>query len=110
MKNAKYLRKKLRNLSNQKHRENPEDRSLRLHNSESLKQYRNTLWKKKEQNIRNKLNVVDESIDSNHFWENCKTLNKQQHKVLSIQNTSSSSSPLFGLLNLFGMHVNNKLP
>ena len=74
----------MRDLSNQKHR-NPENLSLRLHYGESLKQYRNTLRKKKEQHVRNQLNVIEESIDSNHFWENWKTLNKQ-HKELSIQN------------------------
>ena len=56
------------------------------HYGESLKQYRNTLRKKKEQHVRNQLNVIEESIDSNHFWENWKTLNKQQHEELSIQN------------------------
>ena len=58
----KNLRKKLRNLSNQKHRD-PENRSLHLHYGESLKHHRNTLRKKKEQNARNQLNVIEESID-----------------------------------------------
>ena len=55
---CKNIRKKLRNLSNQKHR-NPEYRSLLLHYGESLKQYRNTLQQKKEQHIRNQLNVLN---------------------------------------------------
>jgi hypothetical protein len=42
----KNLRKKLRNLSNQKHKF-PENLSLRLNYGESLKQYRNTLWKRR---------------------------------------------------------------
>ena len=79
---CKNLRKKFRN---QKHRD-PENLSLWLHYGESLKQYRNTLRKKKKQHVRNQLNVIEESIDSNHFWENWKTLNKQQHEELSIQN------------------------
>ena len=79
---CKNLRKKLRNLSNQKHRDT-ENLSLRLQNGESLKQYRNILRKKKEQHVRNQLNVIEESIDSNQFWENWETLNKQQHKELS---------------------------
>ena len=41
---------------------------------------------KKEQKVRNQLNVIEESIDSNHFWENWKTLNKKQHEELSNQN------------------------
>jgi hypothetical protein len=63
---CKNLRKKLRNLSNQKHRD-PENLSLHLHYGESLKQYRNTLRKKKEQHVRNELDVIDESIESTHF-------------------------------------------
>ena len=53
---CKNLRKKLRNPSNQKHRD-PVNLSLRLHCGESLKQYRNTLPKKKEQRVTNQLNV-----------------------------------------------------
>ena len=66
MKNAKTLWKKLRNMSNQKPRD-PENLSLRLHYGESLKQYRNTLQKKKEQHVRNQFNVIEESIEYNHF-------------------------------------------
>jgi hypothetical protein len=33
------------------------------------KEYRNKLRKNKEQQVRNQLNVIEESIDSNHFWE-----------------------------------------
>ena len=64
---CKNLRYKQRNLSNQKHGD-PENLSLHLPYGESLKQYRNTLRKKKEQHIRNQLNVIEESIESNHFW------------------------------------------
>ena len=101
---CKNLRKKLRNLSNQKHRD-PENLSLRLHYGESLKQYRNTLRKKKEQHVRNQLNVIEESIDSNHFWENWKTLNKQQHEELSIQNGDVWVNHFS---NLFGSITKNK--
>jgi cyclopropane fatty-acyl-phospholipid synthase-like methyltransferase len=79
---CKNLRKKCRNLSNQKHRD-PENLNLRLHYGESLKQYRNTLRKKKEQHVRNQLNVIEESIDSNHFWENWNTLNNNMKSYLS---------------------------
>jgi hypothetical protein len=75
----------LRNLFKQKHRD-AENPSLRLHYGESLKQYKNTLQKNKEQHVRNQLNVIEESIESNHFWGNWKTLNKQEHEELSIQN------------------------
>ena len=55
---CKNLRKELRNLSNQKHSD-PENLSLRLHYGESLKQYRNTLRKKREQHVRYQLNVIE---------------------------------------------------
>ena len=96
---SKNLRKKFRNLSHQKHRD-PENLILLLHYGESLKQYRNTLREKKEQQVRNQLNVIEESIDSNHFWENWKTLNKQQHKELSIQNGDVWINHFFNLLAL----------
>ena len=76
---CKNLRKKLRKLSNQKHR-NPENLSLRINYGESQKQYRKTPQKKKEHHIRNQPNEIEESIESKHFWENWKTLNKQQHE------------------------------
>ena len=78
---CKNLRKKLRNLSNQKHRD-PENLSLRLHYGESLKQYRNTLRKKKEQYVGNQLLVTEESIDSNHFWENWKTKQTTTRRII----------------------------
>ncbi len=43
---CKTLRKKLRNLSNQKHRQ-PENQDLRLHYCEALRQYKATLRRKK---------------------------------------------------------------
>jgi hypothetical protein len=76
---CKTLRKELNNLSNQKHRDT-ENLSTHLHNGESLKHYRNTLWKKKEQHVRNQINVNEESTDSNHFWENGKTLSNNNTK------------------------------
>jgi hypothetical protein len=63
---CKNLRKKLRNPSNQKHRD-PENLSLRLHYGESVKQHRNTLRKKKEQHVRNQLNITEEYIETKHF-------------------------------------------
>ena len=78
--------------------------SLCLHHGESIKQYRNTLRKKKEQHVRNQLNVIEESIESNHFWENWKTLNKQ-HEELSIQNGDVWVNHFS---NLFGSITKNK--
>ena len=84
-------KKELRNLSNQK-QIGPEKLSLRLHYGESLKQHRNTLRKKKEQHVRNQLNVIEESIESNHFRENWKIRNKQHYEELSIQNNNTELS------------------
>jgi hypothetical protein len=71
------LVKNAKNRSNQKHMD---PGSLRLHYGESLKQHRSTL-RKKEQHVRYKLNVIEESIECNCFWENWKILNKQ-HRVI----------------------------
>ena len=35
--------------------------------------------KKREQHVRNQLNVIEESISSHHFWENWKTLNTKNY-------------------------------
>ena len=75
-------KKEIKKPIQQKHSD-PENLSLRLHHGESLKQYRNTLWKKKERHVRNQLNVNEESIESNHFWGKLKTLNKQHKVILS---------------------------
>ena len=76
---CKNRRKKLRNLSKQKHRD-PEN--LSLHYGESLNKYRNILGKKKEQQVRNQLNVIEESIESNYFWENWKTKQTTTQRVI----------------------------
>ena len=78
---------------------------------ESLKQYRNTIRKKKEQHVRNQLNAIEESIDSNHFWENWKTLN-QQHEELSTQNGDvwvNHFSNLFGCYNKEQKHLQDQI-
>jgi hypothetical protein len=85
--------KNLKEKKKRKHRD-PEHLSLRLHYGESLKQYRNTLRKKMEQHVRNQLNVIEESIESiesNHFWENSKTLNNNTNNYLS--NTEMDKPP-----------------
>ena len=66
---CKNTRKTLKNLSNQKHRD-PDNNNIRLRYYETLKQYRNTIRRKRGQHARNLINQIEESIDSNHFWEN----------------------------------------
>ena len=55
--------------------------------------------------IRNQLNVMEKYTDSKHFWENWKTLNKQQQEELSIQNGDVWVNHFS---NLFGSITKNK--
>ncbi len=60
---CKALRKNLRNLSNQKHRQ-PDNPDLRLHYCEALKQYKATLRRKKAQFLQNQFEEIEKSINS----------------------------------------------
>lgn len=82
---CKRIRKNLRQLANQKHRQ-PDSADLRLRYCEELKKYKNTLRKKKEQFIQNQLKTIEESIHSNSFWDNWNLLNKNNHEPITIQN------------------------
>ena len=55
----------MRNLSNQKHRDrDPDNNNIRLHYYEALKQYRNTVRRKRDQHVRNKINQIEESTQN----------------------------------------------
>jgi GTPase involved in cell partitioning and DNA repair len=76
----------LRSISNKKHRD-PGNKYRPIHYGGTLKQYKHALITKTEQHIRNQLDVIEESIESNHFWENWNKLNKPHHEELAIQNS-----------------------
>jgi hypothetical protein len=61
--------------------------------------------RKRDQRVRNQINQSEESLDSNHFWENWNTLNKQKLKELSVQNADIWVNHFF---NLFGPILKNK--
>lgn len=82
---CKSIRKILRNISNQKHR-NPDSLELRLSYCETLKQYKNTLRTKKDQYIQNQLQLIEESLGSNKFWEKWNLFTKKHKNEQSIQN------------------------
>ena len=97
-KDCKNLRTKLRNLSNQKHRE-PDNQITRQQYCETLKQYKNTVRKKRNLHTRSQLQDIEDSIKTNNFWENWKKLNKQKQDELPIQNGDiwvNHFSKLFG--------------
>ena len=75
---CKNIRKLLRQLSNQKHRD-PENQDLRFHYSDTLKQYKQTLRTKKEQHHKKQVNLIEESINSNSFCDHWKILNKSNN-------------------------------
>ena len=60
----KNLTKSSGNVSNQKHRE-PDNNNMRLQYGETLKQYKHTLRTEKEQHIRNQMDGIEESIETN---------------------------------------------
>ena len=84
-KECKDLRRNLRKLSNQKHRD-PNNNELRQKYWETHKEYNYIIRAKKTQHIKHQLNEMEEAIDSNKFWENWKQLNKPEKDELAIQN------------------------
>ena len=95
---CKNLRTKLRNLSNQKHRE-PDNQNTRQQYCETLKQYKNTVRRKRNLHIRSQLQDIEDSIKTNNFWDNWNKLNKQKQDELPIQNGDiwvNHFSKLFG--------------
>jgi hypothetical protein len=82
---CKIIRKKIRTLSNQKHRD-PNNGELRLHYCETLKLYKRTLRTKKAQYNRKQLMLIEESINTNNFWQNWKKFKKSKQEELAIQN------------------------
>ena len=95
---CKNLRKELRKLSNQKHRD-PDNENTRLQYWEKLKQYKNTVRQKRDQHTRNQLQIIEDSIQTNSFWENWNKLNKPKQDELPIQNGDiwvNHFSSLFG--------------
>lgn len=63
---CKTRREKLRQLSNQKHKD-PDSPDLRLRYCEALSQYKHTLRNKKQDHINKQLSKIEESINQNHF-------------------------------------------
>ncbi len=81
---CKTIRKILRNVSNQKHR-NPDSQELRLKYCETLKLHKNTLRAKK-QHSQKQLEITEESLRSNEFWENWNLITKKCYHEQAIQN------------------------
>uniref|UniRef100_A0A671UAW8 ribonuclease H n=1 Tax=Sparus aurata TaxID=8175 RepID=A0A671UAW8_SPAAU len=84
---CKNIRKTLRKLSNEKHRD-PNNQNIRLRYHDTLKQYKHTLRAKKDKHSRTQLSEIEESLESNQFWQKWNTLNKTQQDQLAIQNGS----------------------
>jgi len=81
---CKKLRKSLRKRSNQKHQQ-PDNQDIHIQ-YESLKRYKHTIRVKKNTHIQNQLKDIEESINSNKFWDNWKHLNKRPRDELAILN------------------------
>lgn len=78
------LRKEIRKLSNQKHRD-PNDTSIRHLYCETLRLYKRTLRNKKAQYTQNQLALIEASIKTNTFWDNWNHLKKSKHQEMVIQ-------------------------
>lgn len=76
---------KARKVSNQKHR-NPDSQELCVSYRETLKQYKKTLRAKKEKYLQKQLQLIEESIRSNQFWEKLNLFTKKQYNDQFIQN------------------------
>ncbi len=79
---CKKIRKNLRQLANQKHRQ-PDSSDLCLHYYEELKKYKIH----SERTVHpNQLKTIEESVHSNSFWDNRNLLIKKNHEEITIQN------------------------
>lgn len=72
---CKMIRKNLRMLSNQKHRD-PHKADLCILYCETLKHYKLTLRLKKQQYNSQQRTIIEEAINTNHLWQHWKSLNK----------------------------------
>ncbi len=72
---CKMIRKNLRMLSNQKHRD-PHNADLGILYCETLKLYKRTLRLKKQQYNKQQLTIIEEAINTNNFWQHWKNLKK----------------------------------
>ncbi|XDV43935.1 hypothetical protein PO909_012319 [Leuciscus waleckii] len=102
---CKRKKKNLRQLANQKHRQ-PDDSDLRLHYCEELKTYKNTLRKKKEQYIQNQLKTIEDSVQSNSFWDNWNHLNNKKHEQITIQDGDTWKNHFEQLYSKLDMNIN----
>ena len=76
-------RKELRKIWNQKHRD-PSNADVRL--LDMLKQYKRTIKIKKAQYTQKQLTIIEESLNTNRFWEHWKNRSKSKHDDPVIQN------------------------
>ncbi len=78
----KALRKKNKNISDQKHRQ-PENKDLRLLYCEAPRQYKTTLHRKTAQFLQDQFEEIEKSINSNKFWEKFQLLHKSNQEDLA---------------------------
>lgn len=78
-------RKILRQLSNKKHHDQ-KNTCVRQNYCEALKDYKFTIKKKKQHYYNQTLQQIEDSLQSNTFWESWNHLNNSPPKELAIQN------------------------
>lgn len=81
---CRALRKNLRTISNQKHRQ-PQNQELRSQYCEALRQYKAALRHKKNKFLQDQFEELEKSLNSNKFWDKWKLLYKSNQDELAIQ-------------------------
>ena len=82
---CKNIRKDLRKLANEKHRQ-PNNLDLRTRYYEMLSKYKHTIRKKKQNYTHKKLDDIENAINQNQFWDMYNNFNTKQAQALPIQN------------------------
>ncbi|KAL2076716.1 hypothetical protein ACEWY4_027687 [Coilia grayii] len=78
-KECELMRKNLRQLSNQKHRQ-PYNPEIRENYCKTLKEYKFMIRKKKQTHYNETLDEIENSINQNQFWEKLNNLNPKQRQ------------------------------
>ena len=82
---CKTIRKDLRKIANEKHRQ-PKNPALRTRYNDILNKYKSTIRKKKNMYAQMKLEDIENAINQNQFWDMWNNFNANKTQALPIQN------------------------
>jgi len=84
-KECKTIRKDLRNIANEKHRQ-PNNPALRIRYNDILNKYKCTIRNKKQNYTHRKLEDIENAINQDQFWNMWNKFNTKPQQALPIQN------------------------